>query len=178
MHYGVRNASEAGLGNRIGEEARDRVSIYHEDRDGRMDFTSILSDQPLGTHAYICGPRAMLEAALRSARACGWPDSHIHSELFDQQTTGQPFEVSLARSGITLSIPPELSLLEAAEAAGVAIPYLCRGGACGQCETEILDMEGELVHRDIWLSDADKLAGKKIMPCVSRANCTKLILNA
>ena len=63
-----------------------------------------------------------------------------------------------------------MSLLEAIEAAGVDAPYLCRGGACGECETGSARMEGELLHNDHWLSDEDKAGGKKIMPCISRAS--------
>ena len=82
----------------------------------------------------------------------------------------------LAESGITVHVPPGMSLLEAIEAAGVDAPYLCRGGACGECETEVLELEGELLHNDHWLSDEDKASGKKIMPCISRASCTRLVL--
>jgi dimethylamine monooxygenase subunit B len=178
MHYGVRSLSHGGLASRISPRVARFVRVYCEDTDGRIEFTSVFSNQPLGTHVYVCGPKAMLEAALSAAHSCGWPDSHIHFELFEQQTSGEPFEVVFTRSGKTVYVPPELSLLEAAEAAGVAIPYLCRGGACGHCETEIVSFDGELIHRDIWLSDSDKRKGKKFMPCVSRARCSKLALNA
>lgn len=67
-----------------------------------------------------------------------------------------------------------MSLLEAIEAAGVDAPYLCRGGACGRCELEVVCTDGNLQHHDHYLSDAEKAAGKKIMPCVSRAKCDLL----
>lgn len=178
LHYGVRGKADAGLVSRISAAAAPFTTVYFEDEVGRIDFSKVLSSQPLGTHVYVCGPKGMLDAALRAARNCGWPDSHVHFELFEQQTTGVPFDAYLAKSAMTISVPPELSLLEAAEAAGIGIPYLCRGGACGYCETDVLEVEGEIIHRDIWLSDEQKLSGKKFMPCVSRANCTRLVLDA
>ena len=62
----------------------------------------------------------------------------------------------------------EESILEALEAAGVDAPYLCRGGACGQCETGVAACEGIILHNDLFLSDDEKASGKKIMICVSR----------
>jgi ferredoxin len=114
---------------------------------------------------------------LRAARAAGWSGSHIHAEQFAAPPVGAPFDVHLARSHLTVHAPPERSLLEAIEAAGVDAPYLCRGGACGQCETDVLALDGELIHNDHWLSDEDKRSGKKIMPCVSRARGTRLVLD-
>jgi hypothetical protein len=41
----------------------------------------------------------------------------------------------------------------------------------------VLELDGELVHNDHFLSDADKAKGKSIMPCVSRAQCKRLVLD-
>ncbi|WP_280449877.1 2Fe-2S iron-sulfur cluster-binding protein [Nocardia brasiliensis] len=43
--------------------------------------------------------------------------------------------VRLRRSGRTLTVPAELTVLEALERAGIEIPSLCRAGICGTCET-------------------------------------------
>jgi ferredoxin len=119
----------------------------------------------------------LIETIARAARAAGWAASHVHSEQFTAPPVGEPFDVYLARSRLTVHVPPGQSLLEAVEAAGVDAPYLCRGGACGQCETDVLELEGELVHNDDWLSNEEKAGGRKIMPCVSRARCTRLVLD-
>ena len=52
------------------------------------------------------------------------------------------------------------------EREGIDAPFLCRGGACGQCETDVVTSDGEFIHRDHWLEPEEQ--GKKIMPCVSR----------
>jgi dimethylamine monooxygenase subunit B len=59
-------------------------------------------------------------------------------------------------------------LLEAMEGAGVDAPYMCRGGACGQCETNVIACDGTILHRDHWLTPEEQASGQKIMPCVSR----------
>jgi hypothetical protein len=40
-----------------------------------------------------------------------------------------------------------------------------------------LELDGELIHNDHYLSDEEKASGRVIMPCVSRARCKKLVLD-
>ena len=80
-------------------------------------------------------------------------------------------------SGKTVTVGTHQSLLEAMEAAGVDAPYLCRGGACGQCETNVLRCDGQLLHRDHWLTPEDHASGQKIMPCVSRFEGKTLVID-
>ncbi len=91
--------------------------------------------------------------------------------------TGLPFTVELAASGKTITVRPTQSLLEAMEAAGVDAPYLCRGGACGQCETNVLKCDGTILHRDHWLTPEEQAANTKIMPCVSRFEGKTLVID-
>jgi ferredoxin len=119
----------------------------------------------------------MINHVIATARSCGWPDSHIHWEQFSAPPVGDAFEVFLARSNLSVHVPPDQSLLESIEAAGVEVPYLCRGGVCGFCHTRVLELDGELLHNDHFLSDADKAKGTSIMPCVSRAHCKRLVLD-
>ncbi|MFC5696695.1 PDR/VanB family oxidoreductase [Pseudomonas sp. GCM10022186] len=178
VHLAVRGAEHARLGEELVRKYGDAVHLYRSDIDPRLDIGAVLADRPLGSHLYVCGPESMIQDAIDSARAQGWTDSHIHYERFlEQGSVGEAFSVTLARSGATIEVSPDQSLLEAAEAAGHEIPYLCRGGACGMCETEVLELDGEILHTDDWLSDEDKAANKKIMPCVSRAKCSRLVID-
>ena len=177
LHYAVRGPGHDHYGLRLKEIEGDRVHLYYDSRGELMKFAEVLADRPLGTHVYVCGPEGMIEGVVSAAHALGWADSHIHFEKFSAPPVGEPFEVFLARSKLVVHVPSELSLLEAMEAAGVDAPYLCRGGVCGQCETAVLDLDGELLHNDHYLSDEDKKAGTKIMPCVSRARCSRLVLD-
>ena len=90
---------------------------------------------------------------------------------------GKPFTVRLVRSGLTIKVDEHQSILEAVEAAGVDAPYLCRGGACGQCETEVVTCDGEIVHNDNYLDQDVKNSRSKIMICVSRLKGSELTLN-
>ncbi|TDF84580.1 PDR/VanB family oxidoreductase [Pseudomonas sp. H9] len=178
LHLAVRGPEHTALGLELQARYGERVHLYVQGQDARMDIKQILSARPLGSHVYVCGPDSMIDDTLDSAHALGWTDSHIHYERFvEQGSNGKPFSVTLARQGVTIEVPPDQSLLEAAEQAGYKVPYLCRGGACGYCETEVLEAEGELDHRDDWLSEEDKLSKRKFMPCVSRTCGSRLVVD-
>jgi ferredoxin-NADP reductase len=177
LHYAVRSPEHAAFLTRLREREGDRVRMYYDSESNAIDFEGLLSNQPLGTHVYVCGPAGMIDRVIGTSKACGWPDSHVHWEQFSAPPLGDAFEVFLARTRVTVRVPPDQSLLESIEAAGVDVPYLCRGGVCGFCQTRVLESDGELLHNDHFLSDADKARGKSIMPCVSRARCKTLILD-
>ena len=174
LHYVVRGPEHDHFGRKL-LEGGGPVHLYYGS--AGLDLGRLLAGQPLGTHVYTCGPAGMIEAVARAARVAGWVDSHIHHEEFTAPPFGHAFDVRLARSNLTVHVPPERSLLEAIEAVGVSAPYLCRGGVCGECETDVLDFDGELIHNDHWLSAEQKAGGRKIMPCVSRARCTHIVLD-
>ena len=177
LHYSVRAPEHDYFGRKLRAHDGKDIHLYHDSTGKPLDIERVLADQPLGTHVYTCASGGMIEDVASAAKRAGWADSHIHSEKFTVPPIGTPFDVYLARSNVTVHVPSERSLLESIEAAGVDAPYLCRGGVCGQCETDVIELEGELFHNDHWLSGEEKASGKKIMPCVSRACCTRLVLD-
>jgi ferredoxin len=119
----------------------------------------------------------MIDWVRKTAEAEGWPREAVHYEEFLAPKAGKPFEVKLAVSNKVIQVGEQESLLEAMEREGVDAPYLCRGGACGQCETRVIDYEGNFIHRDHWLDDAEHASGETIMPCVSRFLGKTLVLD-
>lgn len=177
LHYAFRSPENGAFCSDLQVKCGEKANFYVESEGGMLDLKRLLSNQPLGTHVYVCGPHPMVVALIETAREIGWPEGHIHSEQFSAPPSGDPFRVRLSKSEIEIVVPSELSMLEAIEAAGVDAPYLCRGGACGRCELEVLGTDGAILHNDHYLTDAEKASGKKIMPCVSRAKCDLLEVN-
>ena len=177
LHYAARSRSLGAYMGELSERYGDRVHLHLDDEDTRLDLERLLAQQPLGTHLYVCGPKPMLAWVIDTAAAMGWPSEAIHYEEFLAPPTGQTFEVELAASNKRITVGAHQSLLEAIEAAGVDAPYLCRGGACGQCETDVLACDGHILHNDHWLTDAQKAEGNKIMPCMSRFEGRLLVLD-
>ena len=119
----------------------------------------------------------MIKWVTSTAKNVGWPNANVHSEEFLAPKPGKSFQVRLCKSDLTIEVGENESLLEAMEREGVNAPFCCRGGACGQCETEIVELDGEIIHRDHWLDSEEQDSGTKIMPCVSRFLGNSLVID-
>lgn len=153
------------------ERFPDRVEIYAADEGRRLDLTA---DLPVGAVVYACGPRRLLDALEEQC-----PAGTLHLERFEAKEFGAPvwdgdFEVELAMTGVTVTVPPGRSILDVAEEAGALVVSSCREGTCGTCETAVL--EGEVEHRDSVLSPEEQGYSDVMMVCVSRAACPRLVL--
>ncbi|WP_349827387.1 PDR/VanB family oxidoreductase [Brevibacterium litoralis] len=128
---------------------------------------AVLTDQPLGTHLYTCGPADFMDDLFARARAAGWPAGRLHSEAFGltDLDAGAPFTLRLARSGERVPVPADVTALEALESTGRTVPAMCRQGVCGECVLPVL--VGRPDHRDIVLTPVERPTC--FTPCVSRA---------
>jgi ferredoxin len=130
------------------------------------------------TAVYCCGPERLM-LAVEEATA-GWPEGSVHFEWFAPRSrpadeSSGSFEVVCQGSGATLTVPPDKSLLEVLNEAGIEIPSSCQQGICGTCEVRVL--AGEIDHRDSILSTAERATNETMMACVSRARSPRLVLD-
>ncbi|TPN82479.1 2Fe-2S iron-sulfur cluster-binding protein, partial [Mesorhizobium sp. B1-1-5] len=142
------------------------------------ELRGILAGYRDGMHLYICGPGPMLEAARKIAAEQGWPDTAIHFEYFKNTNKiddSSSFEVALARSCVTLQVPAGKTIMQVMRENGIDVPSSCEQGACGTCVATVI--EGEPDHQDVYLNDAERKAGTRIMTCVSRAKSARLVLD-
>jgi glycine betaine catabolism B len=140
----------------------------------------------------MCGPGPMMTAMRALLVDMGIPDAEIHEEAFvsppapaddaaaDAQardaeavTAVEPPRdgavpvVKFARAGVSADLPGELTVLEAAEEAGVAIPFECRSGICGQCKTKLIAGRVTMDTQDA-LTAGDRAKGL-VLACQARA---------
>ncbi len=178
LHYAVRSIDRGAYCRELVEQyGSQRVKIYSDADRNFIPVARLLESQPLGTHLYVCGPAGMIDGVLKTGIEAGWPEQNLHSERFLSSQPGKPFSIMLTRSGKTVHVGHHESMLEAIEAAGVDAPFLCRGGACGQCETAVAVCDGKLLHNDVYLSDEEKVSGRRVMICVSRFEGSALHLD-
>ena len=137
LHYSARSEVLGAYVDVLTARFPTKVHVYYDDQEQRIPLADLLDGQPLGTHAYVCGPAGMIDWVHSIADELGWPDTHVHSEEFLAPEPGKSFDVRLCRSDKTVTVGENESLLEAIERAGVEAPFLCRGGSCGQCETDV-----------------------------------------
>jgi ferredoxin len=89
-------------------------------------------------------------------------------------SSAEPFEVVCVRSGVTLTVPPDRSILSVARERGIVVISWCAEGVCGTCETEVL--AGVPEHRDALLTAEERMASKTMLICVSRCRQGPLVL--
>lgn len=145
-------------------QAGDLAALAHV-RKGRVDVELLRLSLPLKAyHFYICGPTPMLESLVPGLEDWGVPAARIHFEAFGPASIKRRtapaaaseaapaemanIEVNFARSGRKLPWRSDAgSLLEFAEANGIAVDSGCRAGGCGTCQTTI--REGEVSYRQV-----------------------------
>jgi cytochrome P450/ferredoxin-NADP reductase len=156
----------------------DRVAVRPQDEYGLLDLDSLLGQPQPDTKIYCCGPEPLLAAV--EERCAAWPKRSLHVERFVAKPLTEPilheaFEVYLAQSDLTLTVPPDKSILSAVQDAGVPVLSSCEEGTCGSCEVPVL--QGVPDHRDSVLDEDAREAGDCMMICVSRACTPRLVLD-
>lgn len=178
LHYGGRRLESMAFLEELGEYG-DRVRVLPEDRTGRLDLAALLPTPAEDELVYCCGPEGLLAAI--EEHAADWPEGRLQVERFKAKVHEAPdggereFDVVCRRSGTTVRVGRDCSVLDALEAAGIGVPNSCRDGICGTCETPVL--EGSPDHRDSLLSAAEQAANTSMMVCVSRATSDQLVLD-
>ena len=170
MVYSCRSQRDLALGDELRATIGDRLRIFFDEEGARPDLAREFAALAPGGEVYICGPMGMLEAAKHAWRDSGKPADHLRFETFGNsgRFATVPFTVKIPRLSIEIEVPPNRSMLEAIEAAGVEMIFDCRRGECGLCALPILHADGIVDHRDFFFSDEEKAANTKLCTCVSR----------
>jgi ferredoxin-NADP reductase len=176
--YGGRTRASMAFREELVARHGDRVEIRPQDETGLLDLDALLGQPREDVAVYCCGPEPLLAAV--EQRCAAWPAGSLHVERFspkDGVGAGEraSFEVELAASGFSVTVPEDKSILEAVEDAGVPVLFSCQEGTCGTCETPVLD--GVPDHRDSLLTDAERAANDTMMICVSRSCGARLVLD-
>ncbi len=176
--YGGRTRASMAFLDELGRYG-DRVTLVPQDELGILDLDTALGQPRDDTLVYCCGPEGLLTAV--EQRCAAWPAGALHLERFapkpakPDEPADQPFELVLARSGLTLTVPAGKSVFDVVQQAGISILGSCHEGICGTCEQVVLD--GEVDHRDSILSEDERALNETMMICVSRAYSERLTLD-
>jgi ferredoxin-NADP reductase len=180
LSYGGRTPASMAYADRLVATYGDRVTLVPFDQDGPLDLPTILGGPAADTLVYCCGPEGLL-GAVESVCAASWPAGALHLERFAAKASEPPadgersFELELAASGVTLRVPPDKSVFDVIQDAGISVLGSCHEGICGTCEQVVL--EGEVDHRDSVLNASERAANDAMMVCVSRCLSDRLVLD-
>ncbi|MET7663700.1 2Fe-2S iron-sulfur cluster binding domain-containing protein [Streptomyces sp. NPDC005463] len=112
----------------------------------------------------------LLQAIRRAWQEDARSPSELRFETFGTSGShpARPYQVRVPRHGVTVDVPVGTSLLDALQAAGVDVMYDCLRGECGLCRVRILEVDGDVDHRDVFLSARQRREGRELCACVSR----------
>lgn len=176
LHYAARSKEMCAFHSFIDSNYSKESTFYFSSEGNKMS-TELMKNKPIGTHVYFCGPESMVNEYCETAGLYGYPTGNIHFELFTPPETGpkEPFHVILNKSNKVIQITEEETLLDTLLRHGIDAPYSCKIGGCGSCLVEVL--EGEVDHRDVFLTDKEKEEKSVICTCISRAKDASLVLD-
>ena len=178
--YAVRNRSRIAFYEELAPYG-DKVRFHCDDaHGGPLPVAQCMAGLAPDTHVYCCGPAPLMTAV----KECGGglPAESLHFEWFSapSQTlasapAGTGFWIDLQRSGHSFFVPETQSILEVLEQNGHEVPFSCREGVCGTCETAVCG--GEPEHRDYVYPESQRAALRSMLVCVSRARSERLALD-
>ncbi len=130
---------------------------------------------------HLCGPTEMTEPLIALLKKESVSDERIHHESFASPSRGAAampaagaFDVAtasaatleFAKSGKQFDDLKGRTILEIAEANGIALPYDCRSAVCGQCKTRVLAGNVSMDADDAL--DANDRAAGVVLACQAR----------
>jgi ferredoxin-NADP reductase len=156
------------------ERYPDRIQVHASDEaTASLDVYERVSNS--SAQVYCCGPESLM-----SAVASFVPADRMHFERFiplnrESQAPAEDITVTCRKSKKSFVVPAEGNILESLENNGLPVLGSCRKGVCGSCEVRVVD--GQPIHLDSVMDDAEKDKLRIMYPCVSRAEGTQLTLD-
>jgi dimethylamine monooxygenase subunit B len=171
FNYAVKSRGDAAFLDELSDLLGDRLIIHAGDEGKRIDLDETFARLPPNASTVICGPMRLLEAARRSWAAAGRLAADLRYETFGSSglLPTESFRVRIDHSGREILVPENKSMLDALNEAGFEVMSDCQRGECGVCAIDIMAVNGQIDHRDVFFSDHQKRTNAKICPCVSRA---------
>jgi vanillate O-demethylase ferredoxin subunit len=179
MHYAGRSRALMAFLPELQALLGDDLVVHADAEAGApLDIGQLLDGCEASDQLYVCGPKVMLSAVLAATQARGWTHDRVHFELFTEPVVEEgdhAFEVVLAQSGQTYTVPADQTILDCLIEHGCDPMYDCKRGECGVCATPV--MEGEIDHRDYVLTAREKAEGSVMQICISRCKGKRLVLD-
>lgn len=158
------------------------------------EFLATVVPAPTIDHAYVCGPFQMNDEAEAALLAAGVPAERIHIERFGvalpagapvgavvheaQPGDAEQARVVIVRDGMRREIDfrkDQPSILDAASAAGLEVPFSCTSGVCGTCRCKVV--EGQVRMERNFALDKDEVANGFVLACQAHPLTERVVLS-
>lgn len=177
----------------LGSEKDLELFAGRIDRDKMSALCAGWVDVTQADLAFICGPEAMMQDVSSALQHHGMDKSKIKFELFGAGQQGRVAQQPAAKlaadtdtycdavitiDGVTrnVKIPPKgQSILEAALAADLGVPFSCRAGVCSTCRARVVSGEFEMLA-NYALEDYEIVQGY-VLTCQAYPSSDKIIVD-
>jgi ring-1,2-phenylacetyl-CoA epoxidase subunit PaaE len=160
-------------------------------RDKIAEFLASVVPAQAIHQVYICGPYQMNDEAEAALLAAGVPEVRIHIERFGlapqaggavvhQALPGdaETARVVIIRDGLRREIQflkDQPSILDAANAAGLELPFSCTSGVCGTCRAKLV--QGEVRMERNFALDKAEVANGFVLTCQAHPVTERVVLS-
>jgi len=147
--------------------------------------------------AFICGPEGMIDATEHALLAAGLPKERIYTERFfsadatktiathaqytgarglnDIKTSQGVLQVVLDGKTHTLPLGQQDKVLDVALAAGLDLPFACRGGVCCTCRARVL--QGQVVMEKNFTLEQWEIDKGFVLTCQARPLTPEVVVS-
>ena len=170
--YAARTREQLAFVDELSELLGDRLEVFVSSEGHRLDVGAQIDRLHPDGELYLCGPVRLRDAALAAWRAKERRPDRLQFETFASggRFEAEEFVARLAdQDGREVVVRRNRTLLDALKDEGVDMMWDCLRGECGLCAVRVLEVEGELDHRDVFLDEEEQRAGETLLTCVSRA---------
>jgi vanillate O-demethylase ferredoxin subunit len=152
-----------------------RLTLHVDDEGTALDVPALVRDvaaRPGRQELLMCGPVRLMDATRRAWAQAGLSPVDLRFETFGNSGwyDAEPFRVALPEQGVTATVRPDQTMLEALEAQGANLLWDCRKGECGICVLRVVEVSGAIDHRDVFLSERQQRAADTVCVCVARVS--------
>jgi ring-1,2-phenylacetyl-CoA epoxidase subunit PaaE len=174
-----------------GEQTDAPIHMGRMDRAKIGEFLRALLPARGIDHAYVCGPFQMNDEAEAALLEAGVPHERIHIERFGvaqpavgavvhepQPGDAEQARVVIVRDGLQREIAfrrEQPSILDAASAAGLEVPFSCTSGVCGTCRAKLV--EGRVRMERNFALDQKDLAAGYVLTCQAHPVTERVVLS-
>ena len=143
---------------------------------------------------FVCGPFQMNDEAEAALLAAGVPEERIHIERFGVALPAgnavgavlhealpgdaEQARIVIVRDGLQREISfrkGQPSILDAASAAGLEVPFSCTSGVCGTCRAKLV--EGEVRMERNFALDKQEVAAGFVLTCQAHPLTDRVVLS-
>ena len=154
LHYFARSREHAAFVDELSAEPFASHVTFHYGVPAALaaELNRCVESVDAHAHVYTCGPGPFMDAVVAAA-ATRLPEDSIHLERFAAEPAAADagnadagagpaadgFEVRLQRSGQSVRVTPDTSIVDALARIGIEVDTSCGEGVCGTCMVPVID---------------------------------------